>query len=268
MGAARLLCEIIEQGAPVLPAQYRTNPSFTALLDHGYLEETGTVQSVHCEDCSQSHDAEVVFVSGQYGIYCPDLGFIPRDRSELAAIRPNLLRLVEELAQVLGCTRTKSTPIEGQTWRIGMVSDPSADVALYFQPTLRNAEELRLLERALSRETRPQFGIVFAASGELPFSPFKTHCFADCFSFDLETGHFELEVDLRTIADAPKKQRGGRPSPYKTLLPKIIRRRRNSGDVLTGINQEAKAILLLLQASNPNEPTPSLSTIKRYIQTT
>ncbi|KCV81858.1 hypothetical protein ATO10_10945 [Actibacterium atlanticum] len=265
MDAARLLAEIIAQKAPVSAAQYQSFTAFRFLIESGYVEEVGIVQSVHCDDCDQPHDADVVFELGEYGIYCPDLGFTVKARSELIAIRPNLVRLVENLADCLDCKRSKTIPIDGHTWRVGVVSCTSADVAVYFQPTLQDANDLRSLEAALAREAKARFGVIVTAYGELACPPFKTLHIEDCLSIDETTGRLEFEADLLTVAGAPVTQTGGRPSPYAITLPKLIGERRKTGMALPGTNEEARAIQAFLKSARSNEPLPSLSTIKRAI---
>ncbi len=265
MDAARLLADIIAQNVPVTAAQFRSVAAYQTLFDCGYIEEAGVVQSIHCDDCGQPHDAEVAYLSGQYGIHCPDLGFIAKQRSELTAVKPNLRKLVEDLADCLGCKRTKSTPIQDQTWRVGVVSGPSADVAVYFRPTLRGVGDIRSLEAALAREAKSQLGIVLTASGDLFRPPFKTLRIQDCLLFDEVTGAIECEVDLCATAGAPVKHKGGRPSPYKETLAKIITQRRDSRTALPGTNAEARAILGQLKLSMPSGPIPSISTIKKAL---
>ncbi|MCY4336358.1 MAG: hypothetical protein OXC60_17015 [Litoreibacter sp.] len=265
MDAVRLLGDIIAQNAPVSAAPLRTLQAFHALTDGGYIEEAGVVQSIHCNDCDVPHDAAVVFEATQYGIHCPDLGFISKERSELVAVKPNLERLVQNVADALGCKRTKSTPIHGQIWRIGIVTAPSVDVAVYFQPTLCDALDLRSFETALSNETRSQYGIILTASGQLSCPPLKTVQIEDCLAFDEVAMVFEFAGDLLAIAGAPEKNRGGRPSLYAAKLAKIIAARVASGEALPGKNAEARAIQTIYRTENPTEKPPSISTVKNAI---
>lgn len=268
MEAPRLLAEIIAQNAPVSLAQFRLATAFKRLFENGFVEEVGVVQSVHCDDCCQPHDAQVVFEFGQYGIYCPELGFTAKQRSELAAIQPRFERLVENLADCLDCKRRKSSPIDGQTWRVGVVSGPSADVAVYFQPTMRDANDVRSLNAALVRETKPQYGVLLTAFGDLSCPPLKTLSIHDCLSYSTAARQFDFDLDIMEVAGAPSKQTGGRPSPYKHALPKIIEDRKKAGIALSGVNEEARAIQAVMASSKPNLPTPAISTIKRAIADT
>lgn len=265
MDHARLLADIISQNAPVAAAPLQSLVAYQKLIDDGYIEETGVVQSILCDDCNQPHDAALVFETDQYGIHCHELGFIVKERRELVAVKPNLKRLVESLADSMGCKRKKSTPIHNETWRIGVVSGPSADVAMYFQPTMRDFADLRSLETALAREARLHFGVVLTAEGEMTRPPFKTLCIEDCLMFNEETGVFAFDVDLLTVVGAPETRKGGRPSPYRITLAKIIADRRNSGAAISGTNAEARAIQDIFNSSNQNDLRPSLSTIKRVI---
>lgn len=265
MDTARLLGDIIAQNASASAALFRPYPAYQALIDGGYIEEAGVLQSFQCDDCDLPHDAAVVFEADQYGIHCPDLGFIPKQRSDLVAIKPNLERLVQNLADCMGCKRTKSTPIYGQTWRVGIVDTPSADIAVYFQPTLRDVLDLRSLKAALSHETRSQYGIILTASGQLPCPPFKTMQIEDCLVFDEVAVAFEFAGGLLAIVGAPVKRKGGRPSLYAANLAKIISARAASGEALPGKNAEARAIQTIYRAKNPTEQPPSISTIKKAL---
>ncbi len=268
MDAARFLGGIISQSAPASAAQLKSVGAYHALIDGGYIEEIGVAQSVLCDDCDRPHDAAVVFEADQYGIHCPDLGFIPKKRSELVIVRPNLERLVQNLADRMGCRRIKSTPIHCQTWRVGIVSFPSADVAVYFQPTLHDALDLRCLETALSNEARVQYGVILTASGELERPPFKTVRMEDCLKFDKVAMAFEFDADLVVIAGAPIKKKGGRPSAYSVKLSKIISARADSGKALSGLNEEARAIRAIYLAQCSTDTVPSISTIKRILTKT
>lgn len=265
MGAASLLGDIIAQNAPVLAAMLRSAPAYQALIEGGYLEEAGVVQAIHCDDCDRPHDAAVVFEADRYGIHCPDLGFLSKERSDLVAVKPNLERLVQNLADALECKRTKSAPIHGQTWRVGIVEAPSAAIAVYFHPTLRDALDLRSFEAALSDEVRAQYGIILTASGQLSCPPFKTMQIEDCLAFDEVAMAFEFAGDLLAIAGATVERKGGRPNLYAAKLTKIISARATFGETLPGKNAEARAIQAIYRAKNPTENPPSISTIKRSL---
>jgi len=266
--ATRLLAEILAQRTPVSAAQYQSDPALTPLMDFGFVQEAGLVRSVLCNDCDQPHDAEVVFEEKHYGIHCPDLGFIARDRSGLVAIQPKIGHLVKCLAASLNCKRTKSTPIQGQTWRVGVVSYPSADITVYVQPTLDDASDLRALEACLARKPKMQFGIVLTARGELHCPPLRTLRIEDCLTFDATAGSFQFDVDLLSSAGAPLTRQGGRPSPYQAILSKLIAKRRSAGTALPGTNEEARAILEAIKSMCPDQRAPALSTIKRAIAKT
>ena len=266
MDAASLLAEIIAQRGRVLTASYPLEPQFSALIERGFLGDAGIAQSVFCDDCDMPHDAEVVFEDGQYGIYCYDLGFIPKGRSEVAAVQPNLELLVKSLAVDLGCRRTKSTPVHGETWRVGEVPCSAGNVVVYLHPVLRDDGDLQALKDALGREsTGAQYGVVLTARGTLSAPPFQTALLKECITFDATKGRFVVDADLPAIAGVPVKRTGGRPSQYADLLSKIIAERRKTGEALPGVNEEARAIQALLKPSGPNSSPPSIPTIKRAI---
>ena len=87
----------------------------------------------------------------------------------------------------------------------------------------------------------------------------------DCLAFDEVAMAFEFEGDLLAIAGAPVKRRGGRPSQYARKLKKIISARAESGETLSGVNAECRAIQAIYRAENPTEQPPSITTIKRFL---
>lgn len=263
MTAARTLAEIIAQRGPVSAAAFRPKAELENLIEAGFIDRFGAVQTVLCNDCEIAHDADLRFEDGQYGIHCPDLGFIPKERSEVAAIEANLHHLVENLAFELECKRTKSTTVHGETWRVGVMQGTVADVTVYFHPVLRDGSDLMALKDALTRETRAQFGVVITAAGTLSSPPFQSVLLEDCVAFDAELERFTVEIDLPLFAGVPVKNKGGRPSPYAQNLNKIIVARRNTGETLSGMNAEARAIQTDYQTLHANGPVPSLSAIKR-----
>ena len=96
-------------------------------------------------------------------------------------------------------------PILAQTRRVGVVSSPTADVAVYFQPTMGDGSDLRQFAAAITRETKAQFGIVIIAHGDLDHPPCKTLNLSDCLELDPETGDFDLTIDLLRVVGAPVK---------------------------------------------------------------
>ena len=184
----------------------------------------------------------------------------------MMAVRPNIVRLVADLARDLGCKRCKSTPILGETWRIGVIDGSVASVAVYFHPRLRDGHDLKTMQDALTRETRTQFGVVITTAGELSAPLFQTVLLEECLTFDAEVGQFTVDSDLPMIAGVPVKNTGGRPSPYAENLARIISMRKVSGKTLPGVNEEARAILEDYQTLYEGEQTPSESAIKRAMK--
>ncbi|MCH2164226.1 MAG: hypothetical protein MK098_06185 [Marinovum sp.] len=265
MNAARFLAEIIAQGGPVYAARYQTRPEFKALTSHGFFADAGVVQSVLCDDCSSPHDACVDFEDGQYGIRCPDLGFITKSRSDLLAVQANVPKLVAQLAHTLGCKRIKSTPIFAETRRVGAIPHPQADVMVYFHPVLRDGSDLHALLDALARESKAQFGVVLTAEGTLSTPGFATVLLEDCVTFNEETGRFLVDANLPMLAGVPFKNTGGRPREYEAKLAKVIEARTASGRALPGQNEEARAVLADFKSDFPDTNAPALSTIKRRL---
>ena len=264
MDAAELFAEIITQGKAAA-APYSKFLTFRSLRAAGLLHEAGVVGSVLCDECNHTHDAAVIFDNGQYGFFCPDLGFISRRRIEVAAVRANIPAFVAQLAEVLECKRRKSTPIAGNTWRVGNVPGPTADVSVYFQPRLVDAADLHVFKDALAREVRPEHSIVFTAAGTLEAPPLKTVLLEDAMTFDVAAGQFDMELDLRAIAGVPKAMTGGRPGVHKPRLMGLLQEREDRGDAKEGRNAEAQAVLSEYQKTFAQEMPPALSLVKTYV---
>lgn len=263
MDAARLLTALVAQKGRVAVAQIGTPESLKRLIDVGFVRECGVVQSVLCDECDHPHDSKIVFADGRYGIFCPDLGFVAKSRSDLVAIEPDIGRLVAWLGDHLGCRRTKSTPIHGNTWRVGLISTQASDVIVYIHPAMRDASDLQSVKDAMARETKAQFGVVLTADGALSVSPFQTLRLDECMFFDEGTGQFVIDIDLTESAGAPQQRTGGRPSPYHANLVKIIANRKAAGETLSGVNAEQRAIKASYSILHPNAPVPSKTTILR-----
>ena len=152
MEAVQLYSAIITQRGKLAANSILQNPAYKALLNGGFIQERGIIQSVFCDQCDTPHDAEIVFEDEQYGYYCPDLGFIPKARSELIAVQANTDFFISNLAELLGAKRRKATPVASDIWRVGVVSSFNSDLVVYFCPTLRDAKDLEAFRAALGRE--------------------------------------------------------------------------------------------------------------------
>ena len=265
MTAIALLCEIIAQGGKVPAALYRDDPAFAALLRHKYLREVGIVASLVCNECDFPHAAPVVFEDGHYGYYCPDLGFVPLERTNLQAVQPELSRLIERLAQTLECKRRKASALDVQTWRIGVVETSAGEIMLYFHPRMQSEEDARGLDQALTREIRSRWRLIVTASGTLPFTGAQTVRLDDLVELETETGVLHILAQPADLVGVPRKNSGGRPSEHGATLSAIISDRMLSGAALDGVNAEAKAILADFKSRNPGSSAPSTSTIKRHL---
>ena len=263
--AGALFAEIVAQRRSVAAGPFANLAAFDALMGSGLLQQAGVAQSVHCDDCDMPHDAEVVFENDASGIYCPELGFIKKERHALALIAPNIGAFISQIADDLGCKRRKSSPIHGDTWRLGTVEMPTAEVALYFYPTLNHAADLEALERALASEMRSELGLVLTAAGRLRTLSFKTLRMAEYLGFDEGAGAFEFDGDLAAIMGLRKQRVGGRPNQHKENISKIHLERIAKGIAEAGRNAEAKEILATYKAEYPTEKAPSLSTVRRYL---
>ncbi len=268
MDAAKLFCELIAQRRKSCAGDYVNNPTYHQLTKAGLIQETGVVQSVCCDDCDRPHDAAVIYEGSHYGIFCPDIGFVKKSRSELVAVLPNIATFIENLANDLNCKRRKSTPIAGNTSRIGSVETHTGDIAIYFHPVLQNADDVQNLRSALEMEVKARFGLILTAAGSLSIVPYQTVSLQDCISFDPIGNQFRFDADIETMAGIPQMNTGGRPNIYKAKIQKIMIARKCEGRSLEGRNQEVKGILKEYKAKFPNQIAPSISTINNYFSDT
>lgn len=265
MDAVELFVTLITQRGGVRANEYSRHSAYNHLIKAGLIEETGVVPSLVCDECHFPHDANIVYERELYGFYCPDLGFVPKARSELIAVIANIDKFVSNLAEYLEVQRRKSTPILGDIWRVGVLSSFKSDLVVYFCPTLQDAKDLEACKAALGREVKASYGIILTALGTLELPPYKTVVLNEAMSFDAVTKAFILDLDLFKMAGVPAPQVGGRPSPYAKDLEVLIEQREKSGITLDGRNEEAKAVLIGFKMQSPNKKPPSLSTVKRYI---
>ena len=245
-------------------AQFRARHGYRALTEHGYLRETGIVQSIGCEECDSPHDAEVIFEGGEYGFNCPDLGFVPVARDDVCEVVLDLPRVVSALANAFACKRRKTSPVQGETWRIGAVDTAGGDVTLYLHPRLAGKKDWHNVTDALSREVQSAFRLIVTVEGKLPIQNAEVVRLCDTVDFDHEGSALVASVDPAIVVGAPLQRAGGAPNRYGSQLMQIIRSRAEKGTALEGRNEEAIAILETLSLDAPNT-SPSLSTIKHYL---
>lgn len=265
MTAVETLSSIIAQGGKASKAFYQHRVGFDLLTGSEFVSCRGVVQSISCEECNDPHDAHVVFANGSYGIYCPDAGFARLTAQSIEAIQPDIGRLVADLAGVFDCKRRKSTPVHGETWRIGAIDTPVGDLVLYFHPSLQTEQDVRAVEAALLHEVGAMFRLIITAVGTVSVLSAKTVRLADIVEIVSGTGKLATFTDPRAIAGAPKVPSNGRPSPYADKLSLLILQRIEGGTALTGLNEEARAIRKLFGAKYPIEAVPSTSTVKRKV---
>lgn len=263
MGGVETLESIVAQRGKASMRYYQCRNGFDLIVGAGLVRVGGVVQSVPCDACDTPHDAEVAFADGTYGIYCSEAGFVPLDVASISAIEPDTQKLVSELASAFDCKRRKSAPIHGKTWRIGAVDTPTGDLALYFHPTLQDDIDVREVQAAFANEVGSAFRLILTAKGTLSASGSKTARLSEMVELASATQAFVPIANPRTIAGAPQAANYGRPSPYADKLASLIGQRANAGHTLNGHNAEARA--QLYRARHPDEPAPSLPTIKRFI---
>ncbi|PYC47771.1 hypothetical protein DI396_06600 [Litorivita pollutaquae] len=265
METVNLFASLIAQRCSVLANKYSKYPAYDLLLKAGVIEETGVVSSLVCDACDQPHDAAIVYETGSYGYYCPDVGFVTKARLDLISTQPNLIAFTAQMADQLNCKRRKSTPLNGETWRIGALDSPAGDIALYFQPMMQGENDIKDFKGAMIGEMRSTFGIILTSTGTLSVPPYVTIQLQDVLRFDPKSGTLAVNADLHALAGVPVNRTGGRPSAYKEALTQIIANRAENGTALKGRNEEAKAVLAVYKANFPNKTSPALSSINRYV---
>ncbi len=265
MQPIELLCEIAAQRGKVAAFQYSQEPFFPALLAHGFFEMAGVLQSVTCLTCDTAHEAEIVHHSGSDGYFCPEAGFVPIPENEISAVRANLSKLIAGLANAFDCRARKTSPVSGETWRVGKVSSEAGDVAIYFRPTLQTEGDAKDLAAAFAQEARSTYRLVLTAAGALKVGSAKTVPFSEIVEFDLSGPEFRAVADLRDLVGAPRKNPGGAPNRYGQALSALIAQRIKDGTALAGRNEEARAVLADCKQSNPQRRPPSLSSVKDYV---
>lgn len=261
-----LLCEIIAQRAAVTTSFYRNDPTFAVLLRHGFLKEAGVVASVVCNDCDVPHAAQVIFEGGQYGYFCSDLGFVPKDRADLQTVQPDLPLLIGRLADAFECKKRRTNALRGQTWRIGAVTQNVGEVMLYFQPCLYAEEDALDLDQALNGEVRSPWRLIVTALGTLSVAGAQAVPLDDLAGLTPDTGALRILAQPADLVGMPRKNKGGRPTEYREPLAAIISDRRQSGAALDGVNAESNAILADFKARQPDETAPSFETVRRHLR--
>lgn len=260
-----LLCEIIGQSGEVAAHAYRDDARYGVLLDAGLLQRDGLVQSVLCENCDVPHDAQIVFEGGSYGYFCPDLGLVHLERTDIVAVRPNLPALASQLHMALGCEPGGTSQLGAQTWRIGLVDIPGGRAAVYFQTCLLSDVDLIGLGKALRTEIRRDYTLVVTAVGRLPYQDAVTCTLAQIVQMDLEAARLRKLASVAEAVRAPPKSTGGRPSVYRECFQELLADRAVQGVAEEGRNEEAKAVLLEYRRRYPGKAAPKLPTVKAYV---
>ena len=265
MQPIELLCEIAAQKGKVAAFQYSQEPYFSALLAYRFLEKTGVIQSVTCLNCETMHEAEIVHHSGRDGYFCPEAGFVPVSENEISAVRANVPKMIAALANAFECRVRKSSPVKGETWRVGKVGSEAGDIAIYFHPALQAEGDARDLLAALAREPRSTYRLVLTAVGTLTVGGARTVPMSEVVELDLSSPEVRAVADLRDLVDAPRKNPGGAPNRFGQALSALIAQRIADGRALAGRNEEARAVLAEFKQSNPQRRPPSLSSVQDYV---
>lgn len=223
------------------------------------------ISSIACAECNDPHTAQIVFEDGAYGYFCPDLGFASLAREQLSKVTPDIPCLVDQLADAFDCKRRKAKPVHGETWRIGAVSTDQGDIVLYFQPRLSDEDDSRQLAEALSREVHAPWRLVISAEGQLLILGATTVALSDVVEVSPLDGCLVPLIDPCTLVGVPKGKSSGAPNRYGELLTALIQSRSDSGQNLTGRNEEAKAVLAIFERTYPNQKPPSISRMQDYV---
>lgn len=178
---------------------------------------------------------------------------------------PNLPLLIERLADGFAYKRRKATPLHGQTWRIGAVTTDHGDVVLYFHPRLHSEDDARNLAEALAREMKSPWRLIVTAEGKLPVEQDLIVTLGDLVELNQQDGRLVPAIDLLAALGIPEGKKGGRPNQFGSRLRELIQDRIANGNALPGRNEEAKAVMALLEKENPDNKQPSLSSVKDYV---
>lgn len=265
MNAVELFATLLAQRGNVRKSEYSALPAYDHLSKAGLIEDAGVVSSIFCGECDHPHDADIVFENNGYGYYCPAFGFIPTPRSDLIATRPDVSAFITQIADHLNCKRRKSTPHHGDVWRIGAMDTPAGDVALYLAPNMQNSDDVRDVQSILVGAVKPAYGLILTATGGLSVPAYVTVQLQDILSVDPKTGKLIVSANLEAIAGVPQQRAGGRPNDYKEPLTELSAIRASQGRTLKGRNEEAKALQSEFTAQFPNNKTPSIQTVKRFV---
>lgn len=265
MQPIELLCEIAAQRCKVAVRGYFREPVYSAILAHGFLENAGVIQSVSCLNCDATHEAEIVYHAGRDGYFCPEAGFVPVSSNEIGAIRASLPKIAAALANAFECHARKSSPVRGETWRVGKVGIEAGDIAIYFHPTLQTEGDAAEFSAALAQEPRSRYRLVLTATGALSVGDAVVVPLSEVVTLDLSVPKFRAVADLRDLVGAPRKNPGGAPNRYGQALFALITRRIEDGRALAGRNEEARAVLADFKQSNPQRHPPSLSSVQDYV---
>lgn len=265
MQPIELLCEIVAQKGKVAASGYAHASCFPALLAHGFLQQAGAVQSISCLHCDSPHDADVVYHDGRDGFFCPEAGFVALPEDETSAVRANIAKIIEALADAFYCRARKSTPVAGETWRIGKVSREAGDITIYFHPQLQTERDATDLAAALAREPGSTYRLILSAAGSLQAKGSVTVPLSDAVQLNWSGSEFQPVADLRDLVGAPRTNPGGAPNRYGETLSALIVKRISDGRALAGRNEEARAVLSDFKQSNPHMKPPSLSSVQDYV---
>mmetsp|Transcript_27439 Transcript_27439/g.50594 ORF Transcript_27439/g.50594 Transcript_27439/m.50594 type:complete len:188 (+) Transcript_27439:1968-2531(+) len=180
-------------------------------------------------------------------------------------MRPNLSAFISQIADHLNCKRHKSTPLNGNIWRVGAIDTPAGDVALYLAPNMQNTDDVRDVLSALAGEVKFAFGLIYRATGVLSVPPYVTVQLLDILNVDPRIGKLTVIANLESIAGVPEKRAGGRPSPYAKPHQHLYDLRLQEGRALQGRNEEAQALRNEFQSKFPSEGCPSLVTVRNFV---
>lgn len=260
-----LLAQIIAHRDKVSSSRFRELSAFQHLVKTGYVECAGMMSSVGCTECEEAHDAELVFEEGQYGYFCPSLGFVPVQREDAQAVKPDVAKLIAALAVAFQCKRRKATVLQDSTWRIGAIETVQGDVLLLFHPNLQDETDLRALCDAFSREMRSSWRLIVTAEGAMLVEGATTVNLGELVDLDTSDGSLVPLSDPCSLVGVPKTNPGGAPNRFGPKLTTLIEDRMQKGKALSGRNEEAKAILEHFGQKHPDLTPPSLSTVKDYV---
>ena len=264
MSAISLLCEIVCQDGKAPMTALRNTLAFCQLKALDFVKPGGLATSLVCEACDAPHDAEIVYQDESYGHYCPELGFVPTQCSDIETCRANLEPFLSAVSRALGCKHPKPRRLSGSSWRVGRCDSQGGEIAVYFHPSLEAEADISALEAILGKEVKARYTLVLTAKGTAPVPAAHVVELAEIVAISQDASGVEIDIDPGELVGAPRLNGGGAPNQWAALLVPLIKARAEAGIALAGLNEEARVLQQLCKEKHGRSPK-SLNTAKGYL---